>query len=85
MRNILFTPKGWADYTYWYKEKPQILKRTNMLIHEVARDPLQGIGKPEPLKGCLQGCWSRRIDLEHRLVYREVKRDVHILGCRYHY
>jgi len=62
-----------------------MLKKINSLIKEISRTPYEGTGKPEPLKFDLTGFWSRRIDQEHRLVYRVEKRDLHILTCRYHY
>jgi toxin YoeB len=55
------------------------------LIKDVQRDPFKGIGKPEPLKHELKGCWSRRIDQEHRLVYQVAEEKIRILACRYHY
>ena len=55
------------------------------LIKEVQRDPFTGTGKPEPLKHGLSGCWSRRIDQEHRLVYQVREDKIRILACRYHY
>lgn len=61
--------------------RPKILK----LITSVQRDPLHGIGKPEPLKNELAGCWSRRIDQEHRLVYQVLEHKIRVLACRYHY
>ena len=57
----------------------------NALIRDCLRDPFAGIGKPEPLKGILVGCWSRRIDHVHRLVYRTTASELEILACRYHY
>jgi toxin YoeB len=62
-----------------------LVKRTNDLIADVMRNGYEGIGKPEPLRGELSGYWSRRIDREHRLVYRITKDDVEIIACRYHY
>ncbi len=83
--NLLFTDDGWDDYLYWQQTDKQILKKINLLIKETQRTPFVGTGKPEPLKHQLQGCWSRRISGEHRLVY-EVKDDVlKIIGCRFHY
>ena len=83
--NILFTEESWEDYLYWQKNDRKILQRINLLIKDVSRDPFKGIGKPEPLKHQLSGCWSRRIDNEHRLVYEIVKSDIRIIACRFHY
>ncbi len=82
---ILFTEESWEDYLYWQKTDKNILKRINELIRDIQRDKFSGIGKPEPLKFQLKGCWSRRIDKEHRLVYEVVKNDLRIISCRYHY
>ena len=82
---LVFTPNGWADYTYWLSADRQILKRINRLIDDALRDPMSGIGKPEPLKHVLSGAWSRRIDSEHRLVYMVDGEDVVILQARFHY
>jgi len=83
--NILFTPQSWDDYLYWQKNNRKILKRINTLVKDIMRSPFEGIGKPEPLKYELQGCWSRRIDDEHRLVYRVRDDELIIVACRYHY
>jgi toxin YoeB len=83
--NVLFTSVAWSDYLYWQANDRAKIKQINKLIHDVVRQPFQGIGKPEPLKWDLAGCWSRRIDAEHRLVYRVVENAIHILACRYHY
>lgn len=85
-KSLLFTDNGWEDYLYWQKEDKKKLKRINLLIEDVRRNGnLNGIGKPEALKGNLQGFYSRRIDSEHRLVYRVTNQYVEILQCRYHY
>ncbi|MCT4796067.1 MULTISPECIES: Txe/YoeB family addiction module toxin [Exiguobacterium] len=85
-KSLLFTDNGWEDYLYWQKEDKKKLKRINLLIEDVRRNGnLNGIGKPEALKGNLQGFYSRRIDSEHRLVYRVMNQYVEILQCRYHY
>jgi toxin YoeB len=82
---IIFHPNGWDDYIYWQQNDKKILKKINKLIKEIMRNPFEGTGKPEPLKFDLSGFWSRRIDQEHRIVYRVEKNDLHILTCRYHY
>ena len=76
---------AWEDYCYWIKQDKKVVKKINELIHAIDRDPFSGIGKPEPLKYGLQGAWSRRIDLEHRLVYLAESNTITILACRYHY
>ena len=82
---LVFTPHGWADYLHWQSVDKKTLKRINRLIEDTLRDPFAGIGKPEPLRHVLQGCWSRRIDAEHRLVYMVADEDLVILQARYHY
>lgn len=83
--NLLFRPRAWEHFQYWQETDKSILKKINGLIKECQRHPYEGTGKPEPLKGDLAGYWSRRIDREHRLVYRIVGDDLEILSCRYHY
>lgn len=83
--NLLFTKQSWADYLYWQSIDKKIVKRVNLLIKDVLRSPFEGIGKPEPLKYELQGCWSRRINDEHRLVYECTEDELRIISCRYHY
>ncbi|HWE66543.1 MAG TPA: Txe/YoeB family addiction module toxin, partial [Acidimicrobiales bacterium] len=65
---LVFTPLGWEDYRHWQSTDKAVLKRVNRLLVDVVGDPFSGIGKPEPLRHVLAGCWSRRIDGEHRLV-----------------
>jgi toxin YoeB len=83
--SILFTDESWEDYLYWQKNDKKILARINLLIKEILRTPFEGIGKPEPLKYQLKGCWSRRIDDEHRLIYEVTSKELRIIGCRFHY
>jgi len=84
-RSLEFDPAGFEDLAWWIKEDRKKALRIVSLIKEVQKEPFRGTGKPEPLKHELAGCWSRRIDQEHRLVY-EVKKDkIRILACRYHY
>lgn len=78
-------PHAWEDYLYWQKNDTSILKKVNMLIKESVRTPFEGTGKPEALKENLAGFWSRRINLEHRLVYKVEDGAIYILQCRYHY
>lgn len=82
---IIFLTPGWEDYLYWQKTDKKMLKKINELIRQCKRTPYEGIGKPEPLKGNLSGWWSRRIDQEHRLVYKAENRGLFILQCRKHY
>ena len=83
--NILFTDDAWEDYLYWQQTDKQTLKKINQLLKEIQRTPFTGIGKPEPLKHQLQGCWSRRINSEHRLVYEITDDMLKVIGCRFHY
>lgn len=83
--NIAFLEDAWNDYLYWQTFDKNTLKRINNLIKDIQREPFQGIGKPEPLKFDMAGCWSRRITEEHRLVYKIHDHKVVILQCRYHY
>jgi toxin YoeB len=83
--NLLFTPESWEDYLYWQKNDKKLLRRINELIKDVRRSPFEGIGKPEPLRYQLQGCWSRRIDQEHRIVYAIDDDLIKIIACRFHY
>ena len=76
---------AWDDYLYWQKTDAKMVKKLNALIKDTQRTPFDGIGKPEPLRGNLSGWWSRRIDKEHRLVYRQIDRGIEIVQCRYHY
>ncbi|ATU95929.1 addiction module protein (plasmid) [Phyllobacterium zundukense] len=86
---LTWTERGWQDYLYWQQMGDKILKRINELIRDTERHPFQGIGKPEPLRNEMSGWWSRRINHEHRLVYRvSGKADtqaLEITACRFHY
>ncbi len=82
---LVFMSPAWEDYLYWQKTDKKTLKRLNELIRQCQRAPYEGIGKPEPLRGNLSGWWSRRIDHEHRLVYRFEENKIYILQCRKHY
>ena len=82
---LVFTPHGWDDYLHWQKTDRSTVKRINRLIEDALRDPFSGIGKPEALRHVLAGCWSRRIDEEHRLVYMVEGDDLIILQARFHY
>ena len=82
---LTWSKDAWEDYLYWQKVDKKIAKRINELIRSAMRTPFEGIGKPEALKGDLQGYWSRRITTEHRLVYKYEKEALLIAACRYHY
>lgn len=82
---IVFSEKAWEDYLYWQKTDKKILKRTNQLIKAIIREPFDGIGKPEPLRHGFSGYWSRRINDEHRIVYKVSDDALLIAQCRYHY
>jgi toxin YoeB len=81
----IWSDKSWDDYLYWQKQNKNILKKINILIRDIERNPFEGLGKPEPLKGNLSGWWSRRIDDTHRIVYRIEKGSLEIAQCRDHY
>jgi toxin YoeB len=82
---LVFAEQAWEDYLYWQKTDKKLLERVNTLIKDVTRSPFSGIGKPEPLKNALSGYWSRRINEEHRIVYKIVDGSVFIAQLRYHY
>lgn len=86
---LVFSERAWNHYLYWQSTDPKTLARLNGLLKECMRDPFRGTGKPEPLTGNLAGWWSRRINQEHRLVYRVSGKDeaqaLEVAQCRYHY
>jgi len=82
---LIFSDNAWEDYLYWEKTDKKALRRINKLIKEIKRNPFEGIGKPEPLKHALSGYWSRRINDEHRIVYKASSDAIHIAPLRYHY
>ena len=81
----VFSEHAWEDYLYWQRSDKKILRRINKLIKEITRTPFQGMGKPEPLKHALSGYWSRRINDEHRIVYKVTEEAILIAQLRYHY
>ncbi len=85
MRNLEFDPHAFEDLAWWIEQDRKTALRIVELIRQVQRDPFRGPGKPEPLKHELKGCWSRRIDQAHRLVYEVQAEKIRILSCRYHY
>ena len=82
---ITFEDAAWDDYLYWQQTDKSMLRRINALIRDIRRDPFDGIGKPEPLRFKLTGYWSRRIDGEHRIVYKVVDNEIVIAQLRWHY
>jgi toxin YoeB len=83
--NVTFTPTALDDLRYWLKTDKRQADRILALLEEIRRTPFEGTGKPEPLRFQLAGCWSRRIDREHRLVYQVEENEVVVIACRYHY
>lgn len=82
---LTWASQAWQDYLYWQARDRKTLKRINMLIKDIQRQPFDGLGDPEPLRHQWSGYWSRRIDREHRLVYKVTDSTIVIVQCRYHY
>ena len=82
---LVFSELAWEDYLYWQKQDRKLVELINKLIEATARDPFMGIGKPEPLKHAFAGFWSRRINDEHRMVYRVTGDQLEIAQLRFHY
>jgi toxin YoeB len=82
---ITFSSIAWDHYLYWQQYDKKMLKRINTLIKDIKRSPYEGIGKPEPLKHGLASYWSRRINDEHRIVYKFQNDTIWIAQLRYHY
>ncbi len=85
MKIMQWDSDAWEDYLYWQSQDKKVLKRINQILKDISRNPYEGIGKPEPLKGNLAGLWSRRIDEKHRLVYAVEDDKVLVFSCRGHY
>lgn len=83
--NLSLTPTALDDLRYWLSTNKRQAERILALLEEIRRTPFEGTGKPEPLRFQLAGCWSRRIDREHRLVYQVEEREIVVLSCRFHY
>jgi toxin YoeB len=83
--NVTLTPTALDDLRYWLKTDKRQAERILALFEEIRRTPFEGAGKPEPLRFQLAGCWSRRIDREHRLVYQVEETEIVVIACRYHY
>lgn len=82
---LVFTKNAWEEYSTWFEQDKNMLKKISSLIKEIQRTPFEGKGKPEPLKYDLTGLWSRRIEREHRLVYQIKNNEIIIVSCKYHY
>ena len=82
---VIFSDEAWEDYLYWQEQDRRMVRRINSLINETKRDPFKGTGKPEPLKHALAGYWSRRINDEHRMVYKVEDGALLLAQLRYHY
>ncbi|RLE34796.1 MAG: Txe/YoeB family addiction module toxin [Acidobacteria bacterium] len=82
---LIFSEHAWDDYLHWQKTDKKTLKQINNLIRDIQRNKYEGIGKPEPLKYALSGYWSRRINSEHRVVYKIENDAILIAQLRYHY
>lgn len=82
---LSWAENAWEDYLYWQATDKKTLKRINSLIQDILRHPFDGIGDPEPLKHHWSGYWSRRIDREHRIVYKAIDDTLYIVQCRFHY
>ena len=82
---LIFAEKAWEDYLHWQKTDKKILNRINTLVKDIKREPFEGLGKPEPLKHALSGYWSRRINDEHRIIYKVSDDTIYIAQLRYHY
>jgi toxin YoeB len=85
MKNIVFDQKAFRQFNQWATENKKIYQRIVELINDITRHPFSGIGKPEPLKHNLKGYWSRRINDEHRLVYKVTETEIIIINCKFHY
>ena len=82
---LVFTPNAWEDYIYWQKTDKKLVNKINQIIKVITRTPYEGEGKPEPLKHELAGFWSRRINSEHRIIYKITETQIQIISCRFHY
>lgn len=82
---LCFVDESWEDYLYWQKTDKKVVAKINRLIKDISRNPRAGLGKPEPLKHKYRSFWSRRIDGEHRLIYRVTDEEIWIVKCRFHY
>lgn len=81
----IFIDMAWDEYLFWQKNDKQKINKINELLKDISRSPYEGIGKPEALKFKYTGYWSRRIDEEHRLIYKVEQDEIQIFKCRFHY
>jgi toxin YoeB len=84
VKNLEFDPDAFEDLAWWIEKDRTTALKIMKLVREIQRDPFSGTGKPERLKHDLAGCWSRRINQEHRLIYQVLDDKIRILACRYH-
>jgi len=82
---LSWAENAWEDYLFWQRIDKKVLKRINLLLKDIKRQPFEGLGDPEALKHNWSGYWSRRIDREHRLVYKVSDKSIIVVQCRYHY
>jgi toxin YoeB len=80
-----FDPAGFEDFAWWVENDRKKALKIIKLIKDIQRNPFEGTGQPEKLKHELSGCWSRRVDQEHRIVYEVLETKIRILACRHHY
>ncbi|MEI8203264.1 MAG: Txe/YoeB family addiction module toxin [Bacteroidota bacterium] len=85
MKKVSFTPTAMEQFAYWSETDKKVKDRIVELLEVIVDNPFDGIGKPEPLKHLLKGCWSRRINKQHRLVYRVLDENIIVISCRFHY
>ena len=85
MGNLTFTEEAWDDYLYWQRQDKKTLNRINTILKDINRNPFDGIGMPEPLKGNMSGYWSRRIDSKNRIVYRVCNGSIELMQYCRHY
>jgi len=85
MRELVFDRNALEDIVWWIENDKRLALKILSLVNLILKDPFNGLGKPEPLKNQLRGCWSRRINIEHRIVYQVSDTKIRILQCRYHY
>jgi toxin YoeB len=85
MRLLTWHKSSWEDYLYWQENDKETVKKINALLKDILRNPFSGLGKPEPLVGNYKGFWSRRINQEHRLIYKVEDKMIIVASCRFHY
>lgn len=85
MRDVAFTPSALAEFNLWEKKDKKTRTKIIQILKETAKEPFKGIGKPEPLKHQYKGCWSRRINKEHRLVYQVFDDSIIVISRMFHY